>query len=349
MKNIVILIICLFAVLKGYGQITNVKSIVVHDSMNLGGEWKSSWPSGGGSNLGNANLMQDSTTRTYSIPDNGTINFINNNNDTIATIGGDRVFSIKNNYYSSLLGFRVNSIEVDDSGRVYLPSFLAILGNNVLSLSPEGFITEKQMGADTTLYKKDGSLTGNRIVDLNGHRLSFAGAAGFDLQNTNFVSTTADGLRDIQLHLQNGEEAYFSTGLSPSGGRQILFIFDSTGINLYAFGSRIFSVDTLGDIRISLTNNLAEDSVLTTTATGDIKFKYYPDMVKGTATFSGDGSTTEFVVNHSLGVEPAQVFLQATSNAGFVTDKTDTTFTITTLSPPPPGTDNLVFYWIAYK
>lgn len=74
---------------------------------------------------------------------------------------------------------------------------------------------------------------------------------------------------------------------------------------------------------------------------------------KGTSTFSGISLQTSYVITHGLGWTPSSVFVQPTSlNAAvlsYVSAITSTNFTITFISAPVIGTNNISFYWVAYK
>ena len=70
----------------------------------------------------------------------------------------------------------------------------------------------------------------------------------------------------------------------------------------------------------------------------------------GTATFSGDGSTTQFAIAHGLVGEPKTVNvtpLSADAAGDFYVTKDSTYIYVNYLSPPPSGTDNVVLSWRA--
>lgn len=74
---------------------------------------------------------------------------------------------------------------------------------------------------------------------------------------------------------------------------------------------------------------------------------------KGTATISGVSLQTAYVITHGLGYTPSQVYIQSTTLAGaalnYVTTITGTTFTVNFVVAPSIGTNNIMFYWTAYK
>ena len=70
----------------------------------------------------------------------------------------------------------------------------------------------------------------------------------------------------------------------------------------------------------------------------------------GTATFSGDGTTTTFTIAHGLVSTPTTYYVEAAS-ADAAGDKyvtaDDTNLTVTFATAPPSGTDNVVLKWEA--
>ena len=70
----------------------------------------------------------------------------------------------------------------------------------------------------------------------------------------------------------------------------------------------------------------------------------------GTATFSGDGATTQFSIAHGLVSTPTKVLvtpMTADAAADFYVTADDTNIYINYKSAPPSGTDNLKFSWYA--
>lgn len=76
---------------------------------------------------------------------------------------------------------------------------------------------------------------------------------------------------------------------------------------------------------------------------------------KGTATLSGDGSTTSFTISSAFGAVPGNIQITPTSEAAamanfYVSAKDSTGFTIKAAGAiPPAGSANLTFNWVAYK
>jgi len=76
------------------------------------------------------------------------------------------------------------------------------------------------------------------------------------------------------------------------------------------------------------------------------------DAIKnsGTATFSGDGTTTQFSIAHGLVSTPTKVLvtpMTADAASDFYVTADDTNIYINYKSAPPSGTDNLKFSWLA--
>lgn len=74
---------------------------------------------------------------------------------------------------------------------------------------------------------------------------------------------------------------------------------------------------------------------------------------KGTSTISGVSLQTAYVITHGLSYTPSQIYIQSTTLAGaalnYVSTITGTTFTVNFAVAPSIGTNNISFYWTAYK
>ena len=76
----------------------------------------------------------------------------------------------------------------------------------------------------------------------------------------------------------------------------------------------------------------------------------YATENSGTATFSGDGTTTQFSIAHGLVKAPSKVLvtpMTADAASDFYVTADDTNIYINYKSAPPSGTDNLKFSWYA--
>ena len=75
-----------------------------------------------------------------------------------------------------------------------------------------------------------------------------------------------------------------------------------------------------------------------------------PNENSGTATFSGDGTTTQFSIAHGLVKAPSKVLvtpMTVDAASDFYVTADDTNIYINYKSAPPSGTDNLKFSWYA--
>lgn len=72
-----------------------------------------------------------------------------------------------------------------------------------------------------------------------------------------------------------------------------------------------------------------------------------------TTVFSGIALTTSYVVTHGLSFTPGKIFIMPRSLSAaalsYVSSITSTIFTITFLTVPVLGTNNISFDWIAFQ
>jgi len=125
--------------------------------------------------------------------------------------------------------------------------------------------------------------------------------------------------------------------------------------NAYAQSIRFYADDTPSYIYDVIINSGWVDKTIDTVnvASGEVvvkNVKGYPTENSGVATFSGDGSTTEFKIEHGLVSTPSKYGVSPLTPDAHA-DKTisvdDTYIIITFSTAPPSGTDNLKFGWWA--
>ena len=78
--------------------------------------------------------------------------------------------------------------------------------------------------------------------------------------------------------------------------------------------------------------------------------KGYGTAGGGSASFSGDGTTTQFTIAHGLVSTPTKVLvtpMTADAASDFYVTADDTNIYVNYKSAPPSGTDNLKFSWYA--
>lgn len=101
------------------------------------------------------------------------------------------------------------------------------------------------------------------------------------------------------------------------------------------------------------TDSIQLTSHQVTTALGFVPASASTGYTLGSSTVSGTLLQTAYVITHGLSYTPSSVYIQPKSaNAAalsWVTNITSTNFTITFLSVPILGTNNISFNWVAYK
>ena len=128
-------------------------------------------------------------------------------------------------------------------------------------------------------------------------------------------------------------------------------------INCKAYGNGEYGVRVAYVTNIQILNSDLEGNDLGALAIGDnvINGKFrdihgYMNENSGTATFSGDGTTTQFSIAHGLVSTPTKVLvtpMTADAASDFYVTADDTNIYINYLTAPASGTDNLKFSWFA--
>ena len=125
----------------------------------------------------------------------------------------------------------------------------------------------------------------------------------------------------------------------PSGDPQCLGIKEDGSVNALIEHNRI-------------EGNVANKILIGGSSSGAIVRRNigYTTENSGTATFSGDGTTTQFSIAHGLVSTPTKVLvtpMTADAASDFYVTADDTNIYINYKSAPPSGTDNLKFSWYA--
>jgi hypothetical protein len=162
-----------------------------------------------------------------------------------------------------------------------------------------------------------------------------------------FGSKTTDDLPEGSSNLYfTDERAQDAVGTAIEGANGVTVTYDdandkitvdasTAGPSVSDDGNQIIPGAT--DINFSTGLEVADDGDGTVTVSSLSRF--------GTATFSADGSTLEFEINHGLNNEPEVFVLQPKSDdASALSHATADSNTITAIydTPPPSGTDNVV-------
>lgn len=187
----------------------------------------------------------------------------------------------------------------------------------------------------------NGYINANVFVDVLGYVKSYgirALSGSNTVANNWFFGCCVSGINSsgkaISLEGTNVEQQFFVGFWNDAPAA------DSYGVHDSASGGRNLYVGQFGygNLRSYHPNNLL------------IKDIFYVTENSGTATFSGDGSTTTFQIAHGLASTPSKYGvspLTPDADAPRTITVDDTYITITFSSAPPSGTDNIKFGWWA--
>jgi len=141
--------------------------------------------------------------------------------------------------------------------------------------------------------------------------------------------------------------------ISGGGGHKIIGvnIFDEQATKTQSYGIYLYSEDYDVIIYNDLRNNKT-DSVYGTKGEHTSLFgnKGYVTENSGKATFSGDGTTTQFSIAHGLVSTPSKVIVtpsSADASGDFYVTVDATNIYVNYVTAPASGTDNVVLYWYA--
>jgi hypothetical protein len=180
-------------------------------------------------------------------------------------------------------------------------------------------------------------------------------STGFDLSTVSFSGTTLDV----------SSEDTNPTGLSFNTDGSKMFLLGNNNEDIYEYeigggdAKAQLSVDipevSAEDGGTEVTSDLASlDFGKALTATGDGNGNVTAGLDAGfeSATFSGDGSKTQFQIPHGLSSKPTSWIVQSATDDGkgisYVTADS-TSLTVNYDSAPPSGTDNVELNWIAIQ
>jgi len=162
-------------------------------------------------------------------------------------------------------------------------------------------------------------IVGNRFFRVNQMNSTDALASGICVHTTKCVV--------VGNQINGGPDAYMRYG-----------VYETSAGNYNLFANNVIEHYAVEGIRIYGSDSKARNNI------------GYITENSGTTTFSGDGTTTNFTIAHGCASTPTVVSLEAKS-ADAVGDKywsaDDTNITVTFITPPPIGTDNVVIGWKA--
>jgi len=188
-------------------------------------------------------------------------------------------------------------------------------------------------------------IIGNKIFDNgdNGIRISQA------VRNVNIIGNSITGSGRLYTGAEQGHGILIR---DQGDGCSNIKIYGNTitgnkrtGIGVYDNSDYIYIIgNTIEDnSSFNIESIVGEHSV--------VKYNVgYTTENSGTATFSGDGTTTQFTIAHGLVSTPTKVLvtpMTADAASDFYVTADDTNIYINYKSAPPSGTDNLKFSWHA--
>lgn len=176
---------------------------------------------------------------------------------------------------------------------------------------------------------------------------------GFDLSTASYSGTSFD----VESEVSAG------SGLGFSGDGTKMFVLGSFNATIFEYEigetKAEFSVDvpeiSVGDSGsgvLSDLNSLDFGKALTATDDGSGSATVDLDAGFSSATFSGDGTKTQFQIPHGLSSQPSSWIVQsATGDGSDISHVTadGTSLTVNYDSAPPSGTDNVELNWIAIQ
>jgi len=126
--------------------------------------------------------------------------------------------------------------------------------------------------------------------------------------------------------------------------KENIFLASSVGINIQDVSNLII---TNNRFEVNVTNPITGTPLGTNIISNNLG---YTTENSGTATFSGDGSTTQFKIEHGLVSTPSKVLvtpMSADAAGDFYVTADDTYIYVNYKSAPPSGTDNVKLNWCA--
>jgi hypothetical protein len=221
-----------------------------------------------------------------------------------------------------------------------------IISNNVIQ---GGDI--QVVGPDTSFANiiKNVNISNNFVIDPPTWGIRLKNVSGPSMilnnqvrnSNENLVTTGNTAYAHISLTASNNVEVY---------GNILTAIDHTTGAN-----SKMLYYEGMSGARFYNNKFVNNTGALTIKAgTGNLNVTAWDNegaqnIASGVSTFSGNGTTKAFVVNHGLDWVPdwCQAFAGSTDAKGdsWVDSFTATTFTVNFVTAPPAGTNNVLLYW----
>jgi len=166
-----------------------------------------------------------------------------------------------------------------------------------------------------------------------------------------YVVTTDRGIFNLRIEDCSFHEPNTGYRAIKLGGS--IAIYSTEIVNNYFLGTaEIIEVGSVCSYTKILGNDLkSSDNIIDNGTNTIIRYnRNYPTVNSGVATFSGDGTTTTFRIEHGLVSTPSKYVvspLTPDADASRTITVDDTYITITFDTAPPSGTDNVKFGWWA--
>ena len=215
-------------------------------------------------------------------------------------------------------------------------------------------ISSEEPNGKGIAFNNDGSemyLVGTDTISVHGYNLN----TGFDISTATYSGTSFDVSGEDSIP---HEVAFNNNGIK-------MFVVGNLGNNIHEYKTGNvsdkaqfsvevpeISVDDSGSGVLSDLNSLDFGKALTASDDGSGAATVDLDAGFSSATFSGDGSVTQFQIPHGLSSEPSSWIVQpATDDGSDISHVTadGTNLTVNYASAPPSGTDNIELNWIAIQ
>ena len=200
------------------------------------------------------------------------------------------------------------------------------------------------------LYGRYG-IYADSTITIMGSFIGYCGYYGINLYHAH--KSKIIGNRIVDVNTRN-----FTTGayISLSASDECIVEGNTFERSSNDYGYPYYNIRVTGNNNKIISNRFIPDPItgpVLNTGSGNkfidnINYKTYNS---GVATFSGDGSTTEFKIEHGLVSTPSKYSVVPLSSDAmsysFTVTVNSTHIIITYDTAPPSGTDNLKFYWEA--
>ncbi len=246
---------------------------------------------------------------------------------------GNHSFAGYNGVVSS--SYPCNNLIIQNSSSAFNMDNFAITGNIFDGVYGHAIVLTVSGGGNARIA--DACITGNSFLAVTGFPAGTFSVLYLDAQASGFIrAVTLDGntIRGVEASSNNWQ--YLVTPSAGTGTIGQVSVMGNTGMGVGAFWPATWRPDG------GRAGNIVTPTNVSGTGQGSTN--------DGTATFSGTGSQTAFVINHGLAAAPITVTVTAGSAAAagaFSWSANATQITITFLAAPANGTNNVLLSWFA--